>query len=351
MFFIFLYSLIIGEIIGLKTKSFKIRRKKINIDKMLLFYLIYSFLGIFYEWFLMISNYGDISYIFTHANVIRVENIGQNQSLIPLWLSYSLSFIYACFCISLMLFEIKKKKIYIFYCSSFFLLIALTDLITFGRIGMIYAMFCLIGYNLIFNKFKINAINIIFLSILFYITSLPRLIRGSFDNFSATIERVIPFANFSIPSVFYSLISIYIYYFSSLYALTYYIDNNSSLSLTFGAHTITPLFNLYNRIFSNSYNRFVLIQEVAYIPFETNIYSIIYDLFVDFEVIGLFLFPILFGFILGKIFNSKRKILISLQFFLIGWILYTPVYNAFSFGGFFLSFCFLFFLCFFYDIK
>jgi len=181
---------------------------------------------------------------------------------------------------------------------------------------------------------------------------LPRLIRGGFDNFSATVKEYLPFLKIKFAPVFFGMLSIIIYYFSSLYALSQLV--NKQVEFLFGEKNFAPLLNLIRRLLPFlRLNRINLIEEPARIPFNHNIYSIVGDIYMDFGFLGLIFVPFLFGLLIGSIFKRNGIIADSLKAFFIAWLLFTPIYNVFSFGAFFFSFAFLMILLIFvkFDVK
>ena len=133
---------------------------------------------------------------------------------------------------------------------------------------------------------------------------------------------------------------LYIYYFSSIFSFNQLFNNE--IDHLYGFKNFAPLINIIARIFPFlSIQRVQLIEPMAQIPFEYNIYSILGDIYIDFGSIGFFFLPLLFGFIIGVIFKANGFFIDSLKLLMFAWIFYSPIYNCFSFGSFFISFIFL----------
>jgi oligosaccharide repeat unit polymerase len=176
---------------------------------------------------------------------------------------------------------------------------------------------------------------------------LPRLIRGGFDNFSGTVDVLATYFLVKIPPYFYGLVSVYVYYFSSIFAFNELL--NFEVDYLYGSKNFAPLINILRRIFPFlSIDRVQLIEPMVKIPFDYNIYSILGDIYKDFGFLGFVFLPFFFGFIIGAVFRLKGFFIDSLKLMFFAWIFYSPIYNCFSFGSFFISFCFLTFLCLFF---
>ena len=100
--------------------------------------------------------------------------------------------------------------------------------------------------------------------------------------------------------------------------------------------------NLFNRFFSEGEvsHRLVIIGDLVYVPFDTNIFTIIGEIYMDFGIIGIIILPFVFGSIVGFLFKYHGIYADALKMILFAWLFYTPIYNAFSFGGFLISFVF-----------
>ncbi len=353
LFTSFFILLILGVEIG-KSLSFG-KINKFKIDNLGIFLVIALFiqstviLGI---WTYIIDRYGSVSNILTIANEIRADTIGKTESIYPVWMSYIAGTIMVTFSLNLILFEYSKKKIIYAFTSIFsFIFILLYDLTSFGRVGTLYALFVLLGYLLFFRKKIFTLKRITLLLIVMILMFLPRYIRGENDAFSSTIVAFSAYTKTDFNPIILSVLTIYMYYFSSLFSMSsYYAEPQEAL--TYGERTFTPFYNIISR-FVTSEERISLIDKMVYIPYPVNIYSIVKDLTSDFGYLGMILISLFFGIILGHIFRSQNRgiFVTALKIFMFGWIFYIPIYNAFSFGSFLLSFVILIFLSLFYDQR
>lgn len=335
---IFIGSLSIGIIISKSSNILDISNYKKSFKRILYIMILINTISIFYSWFITINYYGSIEYIFLHAMTIRNENIGQSKGILPVYISYINAITTATFSIALSNLGYDnrvKNKILVSY---IFILAALGDLLSFGRIGMLYCIFMIVGFVYVCNKRILSKKNILIAAALLFTFSLPRLIRGSFDNFSSTVDTYARYMNMDLNPILNPFISIYIYYFSSPYALDYFISANTYFS--YGERTFAPIVNAIYRLFDID-DHIGLIDEFAAVPFQYNIYTVIRDFYGDFGPFGVFIISLAVGIYIGRIFSVNGFYHNALKFFMIGWILYTPIYNPLIFGGFFISFILL----------
>lgn len=331
------FILYFGCVIGYQFPDVKYRKIHVkSVTKVLYATVALLTLLELYSWKLQIDYYGNLAYIFAHAYDIRVDTIGQTQSIIPVYLSYTLSLLPGTFCVSLVLFQYLRKKRFIAVAALVFVLVVINDLQTFGRVGILFSLFSIVGFLFLFKRFNINLKTILYFLVLFFILNLPRLIRGNFDNFSASVEEFAPFLRYDIPTFFYSFLTVFIYYFGSLFAFSYFVQN-VNFEYAMGEITFNPILNIYSRFFSGA-DRVSLIQPVAKIPWEYNVFTIVKDLYHDFGWFGIVILSLIFGMIIGMIFRSKGLFFDALKIFLIAWVFFTPIYNVLSFAGFLISF-------------
>jgi oligosaccharide repeat unit polymerase len=320
----------------------------IDIEKILKLLLIISIITTALSWYLTIKYYGSIEYIILHSFDIRTETIGDGLSLVPSSITYLNSFQYYAFVLSLTVYSIRRKRKFIYYVLLFFLMIVISDLRSFGRIGILFSIFSIISWML-YNNIRIFSIKkIASVLFLYFVLMLPRLIRGGFDNFSSSINNYSSSFIYSIPSFLYGPVTVYIYYFSSLYAFDAIISSDIIHSM--GMRNFAPIANALNNCFHLD-ARVVLIADSVHIPFEYNIYHIMGELFFDFSYYGIAIFPIIFGVFIGYIFRQTTFSSNIIKIFMMTWIFYTPIYNIFSFGSFFISLLFAYFIFLFFDLK
>jgi len=343
IFTVFFIVLIAGVEFG-KVLDFGKTRKIIfpKFEQLIVIMIIVQTIMIFFVWNEMIQRYGSLNYILSNASLIRAESIGTNTSPIPVWITYIASTTQFSFALSLILIEYSKKNLkYIILAIYTFILITLLDLSAFGRIGTLYSVFTIIGFFLFFKKRIFTLKRILLIVIAFLLMMSPRYIRGDNDAFTFTILAFAPYLKSDFNPFVVLLLTFYMYYFSAIPAMSVHYEMPAE-PLLYGERTFTPLYNVISRFLLED-DRIILIDKFVNIPYPVNIYSIVKDLTSDFGFWGMLVVAFLFGLILGNIFRIRHKGIIwdALRVFMFGWILYIPIYNAFSFGGFFLSFMLL----------
>ncbi|TWI92057.1 O-antigen polymerase [Chitinophaga japonensis] len=337
LFLLYVICLLHGVILGLALPFIKIERPvNIKFKAVVIILFMICCMTTLLAWYLNIKHYGSLVYIFAHSFVIRESSIGQSEGIIPVYVTYINSFLYCLFALLLIGYHYTRRKYCIVLSVLTFILVIFTDLLTFGRIGILYCLFILFAYFILFRKVRINLRVIIGITALFLILNLPRMIRGGFDNFEGSVSAFKNFLYYDIPPIFNSVITVYTYYFSSLFAFSNYYEHQH-IEFTYGDITFNPIVNIYNRFIAHN-ERVSLIADPVYIPFRTNIYSIVKDLYQDFGVIGIILPPIFFGIIIGYIFKSGSITGQALKIYILAWVFYTPIYNPFSFATFLISF-------------
>lgn len=298
-------------------------------------------------WIFIIRKHGSIAYIFAHAMDIRKESIGGAEDVIPIWITYPNSLIHMGYALALIPGIFRKKRHYLGVSIWFFLLIVLTDLQAFGRIATLHAIFVSVGMYLQCNGrlMTLRTAKLLGVVVLFYfILMLPRMIRGGFDNFESSVKQYKPHFTVDVPPQFNGMLSIFIYYFSSVYAFDEFLESEQGERWN-GTRTFTPAVNIGARILG--YERVNLIDDEAEIPFQYNIFTVARDFWSDFGLSGLLGGAFLAGIWFGVIGAQKGSIFLGLKAFSCGWLFYSPLYNAYSFGQFFIPFVvFFFFACF-----
>lgn len=332
-YFIFVGTLLIGIKVGYTTSPIVLKRRAINVSKLIKILLTISIITTSISWYLTVKHYGSLVYIFTHAFDIRQETIGNGISLVPIYITYLGSVIYFGFILSLFYYNKTHVRNFLTYSILFFICIVISDLRTFGRVGILFSIFSCLSYMII-SKIKLLSIKRFFIALgLYGLLMLPRLIRGGFDNFSSSISGYAEAFKVNITPALYGFVVVYIYYFSSIYAFDELILNIDIIH-TNGMRNFASILNLINKIFGLNDERIILIADSAHIPFEYNIYSILGELYYDFGYIGIVIFPIMFGIIIGYIFKMAGIFGNVLKAFMLTWIFFTPIYNIFSFGAF-----------------
>ena len=335
----YVMMMFIGALVGGGLKIPKVRLASLlSLDYVLFIGSAIAVLSSLYSWYLYLKYYGSFSYMIDNAFTIRIESIGGGRQIVPLYIGYLASLSYGLFALALAMYGNNKAWRYIIASILLFVLCVLGDLATFGRIGILYAIFSFLGFLFVFKVTIFRLRNVALLALLFGLLMLPRLLRGSFDNFEGTLSSIYPYLKIQFPASLNPFLSTYIYYFSSPYALDTYLTSGP-LEYTWGLRTFTPIVRLVNRFIGIDY--ISTIDPMVSIPFHFNIYTIVKDYFQDFGVLGIILLPLGSGILMGALFRWKGTIYDSIKIYLISWLMYTPIFNAFSFGGFMISFVFL----------
>ncbi|MEJ5316224.1 MAG: O-antigen polymerase [Tenuifilum sp.] len=343
----YVFFLLLGISIGLKTPRLILKQKIIinNIELLSFLLVLFSFSLTIYKLSTVVEYAGSIKKVIETADDIRWKFIKREINLYPLLAGYLTGIQHFSFALMLVLYISRKRKIYMFLAVFSFITAILDSFIMFGRVSILFNIFLLTAILLINNVKIINIRNVFIILILIYLLNLPRLIRGSFDNFSATLNKI-PI-KFHIPNIFNIFLVVFVYYFSSLYALDAYLKEDHQL--TFGKQLFLPIYNILGRIFG--FQTASLYEVPVYIPFKYNVYTIIKYLIEDFSYLGLVFIPIFYGIVIGNVFKYKTLEFIVLQMFFITWIFFTPIYNIFSFGSYFVALLFSFFFAVFFRIK
>ena len=334
---------LLGIALGSKLVIGKICHFNINPRIILNVFFVISCSGIMLGWLYMIRYFGDIPTIIGNSFTIRSETIGDGLQIIPTYISYMSSFANAGLALALSIFFRSREKCDLLMVLGFGILIFLVDMQTFGRVGILFIIFLLIGSVFLFH-IKINPGKLlVYGSVLLVILMIPRWIRGG-SSIEGISDTYLPYLQFPLPSFLEPFVSLYAYYFSGLFAFNELLDKD--IAFWFGERNFSSIINLFHRFFDSGgdFHRITIIAEPVYVPYRHNIYMILGESYMDFGVLGLILLPLFFGLCIGLFFRYKGIYANALKLVFIGWLFYTPIYNLFSFGGFMLAYMLLAFL-------
>ena len=340
----YISTFVIGTICGEGLQVVKFGKLHISPDKLTRNLLYLSIIAVLLGWFYLIRYYGDLSSIFLHAFDIREETIGDGIQIVPIFITYPGSLVYSAFAITIALYHYKRERKLLYRAILLGIVIVLTDLQAFGRIGILFGIFMIGAYCILFiKKIKFRKL-FIPSSFLLLILMLPRWIRGG-SSFEGIGDRYSKFTTFVVPEMLAPFLSIFAYYFSGIYALNELLIKDVA-EYAYGQRNFASIINFLSRILSDgsTQNRIVIIGDFVYVPFDTNIFTIIGELYMDFGLLGILTVPFFFGIVIGYLFKYKGIYADSIKIILLAWLFYTPIYNAFSFGGFLISFLFTAFL-------
>ena len=339
-FFFYVSTFSFGTIFGKSISKIKLRKIKVSPFKLTKWLMIVSIIVVTLGWLLLIRYYGDLSTIILHAFDVRSETIGDGIQLVPVYLTYPGSLVYSAFAITLAIYHYHKNKTILFRLLILGLLIVLGDLQNFGRIGILFMIFMVVGYLVLFiRRLRLRKIALPTL-LMFVILMLPRWLRGG-SSFEGIGDRYSKYTTFAVPELLAPLLSVYAYYFSGIYALNELLIKEVN-EFAYGKRNFASILNLFNRFLSEGEvsHRLVIIGDMVYVPFDTNIFTIIGEIYMDFGIIGIIILPFIFGTIVSYLFKYHGIYADALKMILLAWLFYTPIYNAFSFGGFLIAFVF-----------
>ena len=343
LYVVYVLFFIFGIALGSKIVLGKFSHLTIAPRTILYIFFCISAFGIMLGWLYMIRYYGDILTIIGNSYTIRTDTIGDGLQIIPTPVSYMASFANAGFAMALSLYFHYKEKRDILMSVAFGILIFLVDLQSFGRVGILFVIFLLIGCLLLFHiKIKLRKV-LIYGSALLVILMIPRWIRGG-SSIEGISDTYLPYLQFPLPEFLDPIVSLYAYYFSGLFAFNALIDKD--IAFWYGERNFSSIINLFHRFFDSGtdFHRITIIAEPVYVPYKHNIYMILGESYMDIGILGLILLPLFFGICIGLLYRYKGIYADSLKLVFIGWLFYTPIYNLFSFGGFMLAFMLLTFL-------
>ena len=365
-FFSCLLLFVVGCWLGEKTQ-FAIRPVlTVNLASFMKVITWLSFVFMLISWWYNLRYWGGIGYIVSHAMQIRNSVIGGNSDFIPGWLGYISSLSYLAFLAGMFLFVngIKRKKnrvVFFCYLLVNIISILLQDLLSFGRIGLVFTFFSIIAFMLIFLPLRkiINTRNFIVLLMALVLVNAPRIIRGGGDMFMASLSEKASSINIPLNPYNAGLVINFIYYFSSPYAFDYWLKNTDGSERSYGERTFTPVFNVMSKVFASD-KRPQLIDDNAWVPFRHNIFSVAKDYYMDFGTVGLIIIPFALGFSGGRQSMLSRRgivqgkvnyINLMLSVFMLACFIYAPLYNVFSFGKFLIPWIFMYFCSFLIQLR
>ena len=343
LYVVYVLFFLVGVAFGSKMVIGKLSHLTIAPRTILNIFFCISALGIMLGWLYMIRYFGDIPTIIGNSYTIRSETIGDGIQIIPTPISYMASFANAGFAMALSLYFHYKEKRDLLMSVAFGVLIFLVDLQSFGRVGILFIIFLIIGCILLFHvKIKLRKI-LFYGSALLIILMIPRWIRGG-SSIEGISDTYLPYLQFPLPEFLDPFVSLYAYYFSGLFAFSALIDKD--IAFWYGERNFSSIINLFHRFFDSGgdFHRITIIAEPVYVPYKHNIYMILGESYMDFGVLGLVLLPLFFGVCIGLLFRYKGIYADAIKLVFIGWLFYTPIYNLFSFGGFMLAYMVLAFL-------
>lgn len=308
------------------------------IEEIMRFSYIITLVSVGISWLIILNHYGGLAFVVINANYIRNSTIGQSESILPTSLSYACSLIYAVWVYELAVWRDIGRPRYSKLVPAF-IIIFLVDLMSFGRVGLFFALITAFSF-FVAEKKLINRKTLLLIVLIFFMAMLPRLVRGDFDNFEGTVNEYKSYFRFETPEAFNMLMSIIPYFTGSFISGPKMMSLNEFGDVFWGEKTFTPIFNLIYKFVE--IDRVSSIDEFVSIPYEHNVHGLVWDFYRDFGLYGSIFAVIIFGFLLGRIPNIARGRLSNAAAYFVGGILfYAPIYSLFSVGGFFIAFSFI----------
>jgi oligosaccharide repeat unit polymerase len=345
LFLKFYVMLLLGLYSGFKLSDYFFDKifHKINFKNNLIYYknnkfinliIFFPFISITISWFFILYRYTLILHPGENFYAsLRNQMLINPRLLLPVSLSYMNGLIFFVFMFNILNFIYKKSKFnfYLILISAVF--IFLNDLMSSGRVGLLFLIFILIGVIYI-KKISIVNFKMLFFGII-ALTSfmMPRLIRGGFDLMSANsgYSAALRDKFHWIPP---SILDIYVYYFAPPYALSELLKTNFFANHTYGLRIFAPLNNLFLHFFSSL--KHIDLVDIFVNPSVLvygNIYTVIRDYYMDFGLFGVFFIPFLIGFVFKFFYriNNIYADILKLIFFI--WLFSIPLYHVFMLGS------------------
>jgi hypothetical protein len=78
---------------------------------------------------------------------------------------------------------------------------------------------------------------------------------------------------------------------------------------------------------------------MVFVPYQTNIFGVQWDFFLDYSIAGLGIMPFLWGLLSGRLVKYNNPYSLAASILLVAGYLYWPIFNVFTFGAIFLAMC------------
>ena len=266
-------------------------------------------------------------------SALRSQMILNPRSLLPVYLSYINGLIFFSVMYRLLKFSEQKNKFTFFHLFFSILFLFLNDLMSFGRVGILFLIYMAVGLIYI-KRIPIFRIKTFFIGLAsLCLLMLPKLIRGNFQLFqenSGFSSYLTPHFKWIPPS----LLDIYVYYFAPPYALSEMFKTDFFSNHTFGARIFTPMANALSHVFhkiqsGQLQDPFLATKQSFY----GNIYTVIRDYYADFGTIGVFIIPFILGFFFNFFFQKKNIYADILKLIFFIWLFSIPIYHVFMLGS------------------
>lgn len=333
-------SLATGAYIGGVARFSKIRSLQIASPMLILgTTALIAAVGTGVLWYRLIGEFGVLTLI-TSPNAIRYDIIDQDTGLFPRYASYSASLAYAGFAFSLSGMVHERRSSQLAWAALFFVMIVSTNLLTFSRAGIVFALFVFAGFLIILQeRTRLNLRHLLVVLVIGMIVLIPRIIRREGAGFWEVDAYAPEYLVYSMSGPVREVVDALVSYTGGLFALGEFLNTHDG-QYTYGERTFTPLLRIVGFLYQGSHISTVDPNVQSFL-FDFNVYTVIRDFYGDFGVAGLVLLPLVIGFLFGAIFARRGRVADAIKMLMLAWLFYTPVYNAFSFGGYLLSLVYL----------
>ena len=346
--FIISYHFQIPKVYSRKTRHFKIKWMK----KALIFVNVVANLAFLLIIIPIISHYGFMEFIHLSSSVrynYYVNHLHTSSILIIIAMYLSAAGVFYLGFLSS-----EKEPMKLYHYLLFLPNILFTVL--FGRrqgLAFLFVMFIIILYSKKdtspHNKknqkrMKKNIYSIILILLFVFLILYTYINRGYVNNSNSS---------------FYEILNRQVQYFvSSFKALSSALDPMSSINHMFGVNTFLPIFKVTNFLKITNIDQILIIQiesgrNPVYIPFAYNVFTVIYDTYLDFGIIGTFVFFEIISYISAieyKVNSSVRNDNIFyhklIYTFITLQIVFLAAYSVFSFSSLWYIFIFIYFIYF-----
>lgn len=263
----------------------------------ILFFSFISIAGAVQHWIILIEKFGSIPMVFINASAIykMITETGGIKGQIP----FVSNFGYVAVFWGAVYSAYKNK--FIFLSILPFIGIIIKETSTLGRAGILLGLFEFIFVFLLFrhcltinakNHYKFSKTNAtisvtILLGLLIFAASLVKISRISFEQYQGASRTLRELEGNIILSP-----SVYLYLSAHLGVLNEYIKRQDEENL-FAQNTLLPLYNFLDRL--DIVKRPNQYQKGYFIPMWVNTGTFIRELFSDFNVFGILIFPYLLG--------------------------------------------------------
>jgi hypothetical protein len=298
------------------------------------------------KWAILVQHYGSLHQIFAQAFAVRMESMGHDGPLLEALSGYGVSLVFALLPLALSVWVVRPGRQALLRIVLCIVLIFLNDLSTFARMGTLWALLTCFSAIVLFRvESHFTRKRIVLIALIgFAVMGLPRMFRHGL--FSPSGMSVLTtegglLSGAAVSAVVEGATVTIVDYSSGLSAFSTFLQKDEES--TSGVRTFTPLWRLANRIGIGDSGKYITtIDEPAEnISSDYNLYTVLRDFYQDFGIIGVALAGVLFGLAYGAMFSSKGLIGKAITMYMTAWILYTPFYNAFSFGMFLIPFAIL----------